>query len=190
MRLTRGRCLSAKSPTPASTYLSLPRIRKKVSVSTVASAATKEAALKAISSIRCIGRHDLPGLSFLPDHHSPGHRLVLDKHHDGFGDLLWLKQNRRDRLLALFGRHLGATSSGGWGVHPTWADAVDADAHLLLQGSERSGETHHPSFGRAVLGCVIGLETDPTHGRDVHDRPTPAFSHGANTEVYAQHHAA
>src|SRR5215203_1677951 len=53
-----------------------------------------------------VERHDLPGLSFLPDHHSPGHRLVLDKHHDSFGDLLWLKQNRRDRLLALFGRHL------------------------------------------------------------------------------------
>src|SRR5215212_1649394 len=51
MRLTRGWCLSEKSPTPAWTYLSLPRIRKKVSVSTVASAARKEAALMAICPV-------------------------------------------------------------------------------------------------------------------------------------------
>jgi hypothetical protein len=47
MRLTRGWCLSAKSPTPALTYRSLPRIRKKVSVRTVASAATNPAVLMA-----------------------------------------------------------------------------------------------------------------------------------------------
>src|SRR5215212_2298619 len=119
-----------------------------------------------------------------------GYRIVLDKHHDGFGNLLWLEQNRRDRLFALFGCHLGAAASGSGGVHPTRADAVDADAHPLLEGSERSGQTHYPGFGRAILGRVVGLETDPTHGRDVHDRPLPASSHGANTEVYAQHHAA
>src|SRR5215207_10113843 len=132
-----------------------------------------------------VERHDLPGLSFLPDHHSPGHRIVLDKHHDGFGDLLGLKQNRRDQPFALLGCHLGAGTSGSRGVHPARADAVDTDAHTFLEGSERSAETHYPGLGRAVLGCLVGLETDPTHGRDVHDRPTPTLSHGANTEVYA-----
>src|SRR5215208_2247437 len=136
-------------------------------------------------SVLCIGRHDLPGLSFLPDHHSPCHRLVLDKHHDSSCYLLRLKQNRRNRLFALFGCHLSAAASGSRGVHPARADAVDANSHSFLEGSERSGETHHSGFGRAVFGRVVGQETDPTHGRDVHDRPTPAFSHGANTEVYA-----
>src|ERR687898_3141308 len=48
MRRTRGWCASGKSPTPAFTYRSLPRSRKKVSVRTVASAATNPAALTAI----------------------------------------------------------------------------------------------------------------------------------------------
>src|SRR5215208_4891048 len=40
MRLRRGWCLCAKSPTPALRYRSLPKIRKNVRVRTVASAAT------------------------------------------------------------------------------------------------------------------------------------------------------
>jgi hypothetical protein len=44
-------------------------------------------------SVRCIGGHDLPGLSFLPVHHTPRHRIVLNEHHDGFGDLFGPKQN-------------------------------------------------------------------------------------------------
>src|SRR5918994_5058118 len=51
MRLTRGWCLSAKSPTPALTYRSLPRSRKKVSVRTVASAARNPAAPTAICPV-------------------------------------------------------------------------------------------------------------------------------------------
>src|SRR5215216_2547498 len=47
-RLTRGWCASGKSPTPAFTYRSLPRSRKKVSVRTVASAAIIPARLMAI----------------------------------------------------------------------------------------------------------------------------------------------
>src|SRR5215204_4632051 len=107
---------------------------------TAAPAASFASAWRSLRTI-CSGECRLPIKSppyahlGLSDSHSNWTRFwgaghVLDKHHDSFGDLLWLKQNRRDRLLALFGRHLGATSSGGRGVHPARADAVDADAQI------------------------------------------------------------
>src|SRR5829696_9293934 len=68
--------------------------------------------------LRCIERYDLPGLSLFPDHHSSGHRLILDKHRHSLGDLLGLEKNGRDQLLPLFGCHLGAAVSRGRGVYP------------------------------------------------------------------------